>query len=905
EPQVQIGQVFGFDTQVLPAGLTVAGRSASELLSTEDPAAREQLARLLFASAGDVAAPNFNYNSLAEELPQVISSMTTRVARDGENIIQSLGEMAERGFVTEENVVSMIGRMKVVDPFGRWYRLSVTETEWGGQELSIASDGPDELRDTRDDVEVKTDLFRAFYSRRAGVDDADFTGAGGPQVENAAAPPAPEAVPGEKAEATTVRADFRETALVNPTLVTDQNGRATVTFRLPDSITTWRASADGSTALGRIGSTQHRFRTFQDFFVDFSMPTELTAGDVLELPAVVYNYTDAATTVTVAMDDAPWFDLLSAPEEVVTLGPSEVRSVKFRLEVREAGEHALTVRGSGMGIADALVRSVRVDPDGQPENETFSGQVDGNATHVVTIPGDTVPNGARVEVALTPGFAAEAVQGLASMVKEPNGCFEQTTSTAWPNTLVANYLETTGQMTPEMREDIVGTVTRGYQRLLTFESPTGGINWWGNDNPEPGNRILSAIMLWHLKDLEPLIEIDTAFRDRLLDWLLSQQNADGSWDAGDALHSGNESLGTSEARTTGFIAWALAHTGWADEAVRRAAGWLGANVPTEADLYANALVANAMVLAEPGGATTNMLLGRLDTMRIDLEAGSVWHSDEPSWTGSAGDMAAVETTGLVAYGLMNAQAYPEGAAGAMRYIVSSKDSVGTWYNTQATMNALRALSAAASPMGSDAEGTLTLVVNGQTAHTIEVTRDNGDLLRTFDVTEFVQGGANDIELRMVGTGEVSYRLTRTAYRPGLPGSEGPFDLTVEYDRTQTTVGAPVTVTASARNNDRQVQNQVMVRVGRAPGFEPRYEDLDALVAAGAVARYEVRADDVTFYLMNVAPGETRPLQFRLTPGLAVEATAPASTIYSYYEPTLRQTVDAQRFTVTGGGAPGR
>ena len=42
---------------------------------------------------------------------------------------------------------------------------------------------------------------------------------------------------------------------------------------------------------------------------------------------------------------------------------------------------------------------------------------------------------------------------------------------------------------------------------------------------------------------------------------------------------------------------------------------------------------------------------------------------------------------------------------SMRYLVSNKDAVGSWYNTQATMNALRALLAAASPQGSDAAGT--------------------------------------------------------------------------------------------------------------------------------------------------------------------------------------------------------
>src|SRR6185295_1026670 len=101
-------------------------------------------------------------------------------------------------------------------------------------------------------------------------------------------------------------------------------------------------------------------------------------------------------------------------------------------------------------------------------------------------------------------------------------------SSAWPNTIVTQYLDVTGQLTPELRVRAVDLVTRGYQRLLTFESPTGGFNWWGN--ADPGNRILSSIMLWHLKDMEGVIETDEAVRDRTLTWLLAQQRADGSWE---------------------------------------------------------------------------------------------------------------------------------------------------------------------------------------------------------------------------------------------------------------------------------------------------------------------------------------------------------------------------------------
>jgi len=901
EPTTSIRQLSGIDERVLPGTVNVFGRSATDLLNMEDATEREQLARLLFARAGEVDAPNFSYDALGEELPQVVSSLARKVSFDANALLAELAPVVNNRLLTRDNAPWMIRTYHMIDPFGRPYRKEVDDS--AGLVLVMISDGPDELPFTDDDVTVRENMEWIFYG---GYGDEDTAFAGGPRAEGdraaGAAPPADGLedsadASGGGESGTRVRADFRETVYVNPTLVTDASGTTSITFPLADSITTWRVSADGSTRDGQLGSAQHRFRTFQSFFVDFNMPTRMTAGDTIELPAVIYNYLDEPVDVTVTLDDEAWFELDSPRTQTLSLLPSEVRSAKFRLRITRAGEHALTLRGSAGEVSDALVRIAQVDPEGEPQDESASARLNGSSTHSFNFPVDTVEGGAMLDLVLTPGFAAEAAQGMESLMQEPNGCFEQTTSSAWPNTLVAGYLEMTGQMTPELREQSIGLVTRGYQRLLTFESPTGGFNWWGDS--DPGNRILSAIMIWHLKDLESLIEIDENVRDRTLDWLLAQQNTDGSWDAGDALHAGNEVLGTSVARTTAFIAWALAHTGWADAAVGQAARFLGTNLPDESDLYANALVANALALADRTGAATSTVLRRLDGMGETTENGGIlWPTETPSWTGSAGDAAAIETTGLVAYAMMQADAYPDDAAGAMRFIVTNKDSVGTWYNTQATMNALRALSAAASPRGSDAVGTLTVTVNGTVAHVIDVNESNGDLLRSFDLAAFARLGDNTVRVDMAGTGEVSYRITRRAYLPRLPSPGGPLALTVDYDTTSTTLGSPVTVTARARNNDEVVRNQVIVRIGRAPGFVPRTEDLEVMVAAGLVSRFEVREDDVTFYLMDVAAGESRELVFRMTPSLVLEATAPASSVYAYYEPELRQMVPAQLMVVT-------
>lgn len=897
EPGDDLRTFFTLDPGLVSATANALGKTARDLAGLEPGAEADKVAGLLFAASGAPARPGLSFNSVAAERPVVRNIVLTRMTAQLDDFLVRLAEQGP----DQDDILRLVeyGAKRLVDPFGRRFVVTVDADR---QVVELRSSGPDERLNTEDDVEVsQTFAYVRYGSRNGEFDDSDALagGAGNPgPPQNAGGAPPPEAPADGASAPARVRSDFRETVYANPWLVTDATGRATVSFPLADSITTWRLSADAHTGDGRLGSARLGVRTFQDFFVDVTLPTRLTVGDEIEVPAVVYNYLDTEQDVQVSLQDADWLTVLSSAQQTVRLAPSEVRAVRFRVRVEAAGSQALQLTGNAGSVSDALVRTVDVIPNGTPEVETVSNRVNGPAQHTLTMPADALAGGTRVSLSLTPGFAAEAVQGMAAMIREPSGCFEQTTATAWPNTLVALYLETTGQMSEEQRAEILPVIQRGYQRLLTFESPTGGFNWWGD--ADPGNRILSAIMLWHLADLDGLIETDPAVRDRTLAWMLAQQQADGHWASGDALHAGNETLGTDDVRTTAFITWALAHTGQATPEVTQAAGWIAGNLPDAEDLYANALSMNALTFAAPNSAAATTVLGRLDQLKVVSSEGLVsWPTDTPSWTGAGGEMAAIETTGLVTYGLYKAEAYPDAAAGAMRFIVNNKDAVGSWYNTQATMNALRALLAAASPRGSEADGTFTIDVNGVSLAPIAVTAANGDVYRTFDLTEHVRAGDNQVAVAMTGSGEVTYKLTREVYRPrAAPAQSAELSLGVTYDRIEASVGERIRAQVSAVFTGEGVRDQVMVRIGRAPGFAPDLAQLDALVTDARIARYETDAEFVTMYLMNLEGGVARDLSFDFTPGLAVTADAPTSEMYVYYEPMIRTEAAPVRFTVT-------
>ena len=90
-----------------------------------------------------------------------------------------------------------------------------------------------------------------------------------------------------------VRSYFPEALYINPEIITDQNGSASITIPLADSITTWRMAMLASTTHGALGSGTSSLKVFQDFFVDLDLPVTLTQGDRVSIPVAVYNYSGA------------------------------------------------------------------------------------------------------------------------------------------------------------------------------------------------------------------------------------------------------------------------------------------------------------------------------------------------------------------------------------------------------------------------------------------------------------------------------------------------------------------------------------------------------------------------------------------------------------------------------------
>ncbi|HET9184236.1 MAG TPA: MG2 domain-containing protein [Candidatus Angelobacter sp.] len=703
-----------------------------------------------------------------------------------------------------------------------------------------------------------------------------------------------------------VRSYFPEALYINPEIITDGDGRASIEIPLADSITTWRMAMIASTRHGALGSTNASLKVFQDFFVDLDLPVTLTQGDRISIPVAIYNYSDSPGEVQLQLKADDWFSLVDdQPAKSVKVDAGQVGSSEFKIDARRIGKFKLTLSAQMNGSAkraDIVVREIEVVPNGREKDIVFNGRLESAVQHNIQFPANAIPEASKIFVRLYPGPISQVVEGMDSILRMPGGCFEQTSSSTYPNVLALDYMKRTKKLTPEVHAKAEGYIANGYQRLLTFEVPGGGFSWFGN---APANKILTAYGLMEFYDMSKVYDVDTRVIARTQQWLASQQWPDGSWKPDTQfINEGATTRYNSDVlRITSYIAWSLENTGYQGPAIEKAKEFVEEHLGEKLDAYTLAVVANFAADYGKDRGFTHQAIQLLLDARTEKGEQAWWTVAETGIYGS-GLSASVETTGLAVQALLKAGEASGIARKALSYIASKKDANGTWGTTQATIMALRALLTSTEKGTADVHGTVVVAVNGKPAANLTLTPENNDLFHQFVFKSSDSKRAADVEIRFEGKGGLAYQVVGSYFVPWEEkAAQEPLSIDVAYDRTRLAQDDIATATATVRNNLRGTAKMVMVDLGIPPGFDLLTEDLEAYkeksagFKSGTLSKFSLTATQAILYFDSFAPGETVKLKFRLRAKYPIHARTFESRVYEYYDPEISAVARPVEFEV--------
>lgn len=279
-----------------------------------------------------------------------------------------------------------------------------------------------------------------------------------------------------------IRTSFADTAFWDPVVRTDVQGKAQVTVKLPDNLTTWRMQARGITMDTQVGRAEVDVLSTRELLVRAQLPRFFVVGDEAVIATIVHNNTAETQTAAVSISleglelDAPAQQNVEIPAGVKAkvIWPVRVLSgeeVKVVMEARagdyyDGREDVLSVyrysTAEVMGTAGRLS-----NPEVRQE--------------LVVLPSAFDPSQGELTIQVDGSLTAALQATLKYLKQYPYACVEQTISRFLPNVLTYQALKEMGIERPELEKTLEADVAKSLQRLYAEQHYDGGWGWWIKD----------------------------------------------------------------------------------------------------------------------------------------------------------------------------------------------------------------------------------------------------------------------------------------------------------------------------------------------------------------------------------------------------------------------------------------
>ncbi len=679
------------------------------------------------------------------------------------------------------------------------------------------------------------------------------------------------AASGSLADVQRVRQYFPETWLWTD-VMTDASGQAILPVEAPDSITTWMLRAVAMSPEHGLGVAETELTVFQPFFLQVDLPYSAIRGEEFPVKVALYNYLETPQDFFVELDESEDYELLGERTQVVSVAPNQVGGVEFDIRLTRLGSLPIEVTARSSDSADAVIQTLLVEPEGvareSVDNAILSGG-DRRDFQIIPHP-DEIPGSDRAYVVLTGSYLSQTLEGLENLLQMPYGCGEQNMILFAPNIFVARYLQETGQLKPEVMATAEHFMTTGYQRELTYRRNDGSFSAFGQSDSE-GSLWLTAFVLKSFAQADGLIYIDSAVQDQAMQWILSHQRGNGSFEPVGFVHH-SDLLGGLQGNTalTAYIAIALREAGETGQSAN-ALQYLEGRLPDIDDPYTMAIVAYALALGNSPRAGDAQQ--QLMSMATSDTSGLHWQHS-----------AAVETTGYATLALLE-NGDLVSAANAARWLVSQRNAYGGYSSTQDTVVGLQALIRFAAQSKFDVDMTIDLSV-GDWNRSVVVDETNADIVQ---VLELPRG--TDLRVAAAGDGQV---VAQVVHRFNLPevqtSSPETFHIDVTYSADHVQVDDIIEITAALAfvPTTPLDAGMIVLDVAVPTGFAAEVNTVRELVQAHKrVKRYEIAGRKVILYIEELKAGDEMSLRFNARARYPVRAQPVTSEVYSYYNPDWR------------------
>ncbi|MFH1435996.1 MAG: MG2 domain-containing protein [Pseudomonadota bacterium] len=329
---------------------------------------------------------------------------------------------------------------------------------------------------------------------------------------------------GDYEEEDAVRKFFETTVFYDPDVKTDDEGRATVSFKLKDNLTTYRVMAIAQTKDNSFGNGKSKFRVNKPLLVKTALPRFTRTDDRFEAGVLVHNNTEKPMDVTVKAS-AEGIKLTGETVKKLSVPPGGAEEVTFNYRAEHPGEAKFTFHATQVGgkNKDAVERTLAVQAPSVTEVVATYGSTEegvlegiGELKNVRTDVG-----GINLKLASTAFVGLD--ESIDSLVSYPYGCAEQKTSRLIPMIALEEIIKQYNMPVDIDRERLKQTV-KDLEKMQNYD---GG--WGYFKDAACAYPWLSAYVLWGLYHAkERGFEVSDHVIERGAEWL-GKVLRDGYW----------------------------------------------------------------------------------------------------------------------------------------------------------------------------------------------------------------------------------------------------------------------------------------------------------------------------------------------------------------------------------------
>ena len=259
---------------------------------------------------------------------------------------------------------------------------------------------------------------------------------------------------------------------------TNAEGKLSVKFKLPDSLTAYRIVAVAGLKDGRFGLGQTKITASLPLQMLSALPRFAVKGDEFKARVLVQNLADKPAKVKVSVDDPKGLKFTGGTETSLELLPGESRAASFGVKAARTGPASLSFTARTLEHVDAARYELEVMPATSLETFASAGMLPAGAKPMeldLAQAKSADPTRGGLDIVLAPSVAAGLAAPAEMLLKYPWNCLEQRLSRSaarWAGLKHGKLLGIKPGHGDQERLSSLGTI------ILDYQAGDGSFAFW-------------------------------------------------------------------------------------------------------------------------------------------------------------------------------------------------------------------------------------------------------------------------------------------------------------------------------------------------------------------------------------------------------------------------------------------